>query len=131
MSILTPRFLSVSRIVCPFLIVIALTSCTTKSKSKAQARAAFVAGQQQAIARMLQPREPMVRVVGDVHNHILPWTEDLTVARAVIAAGYAGRVDPRVILIVRNAQEIRIDPRQLLGGEDVPLESGDVLEIRE
>src|SRR5258705_13888206 len=100
------RFLAFFTISWSLLIAIALTGCTTKSKARDRARAAFVAGQQQALARMIQPREPSVTVVGHVRNQWIPWTEDLTVARAVVSARYFGSVDPSVILVVRNGQEI-------------------------
>ena len=131
MSRRAPRFLLPSTIGWPLVILVALAGCTTQSKSNARARAAFVAGQRQAMLRAMQPQEPSVRVNGNVKNPVIPWTEELTVARAVIAAGYSGHRDPRVILIVRNGQEIQLDPGQLLRGEDVPLQSGDVVEIRE
>ena len=113
------------------LIVLAFTGCTTKSKAKAQARAAFIAGQQQALAMAQQQRATSVAVVGPVHNPVIPWKEDLTLAKAIIAAGYSGLADPREIVIKRNGQEIRIESSQLLGGEDVPLQAGDVVEIKE
>ena len=124
-------FLAFFPISLPLLIAIAVTGCTTKTKARDRARAAFVAGQHQALARMMQPHEPSITVVGHVRNPVIPWTEDLTVARAVVSAGYFGSVDPSVILIVRNGQEIRIEPRQLLSGEDIPLQAGDIVEIRE
>jgi len=106
-----------------------LIGCTTKNKSKADARAAFVAGQQQALERVLQSRNS-VTVVGPVRNPLLTWTEELTLAQALIAADYYLRKDPREIVIVRNGQPIRVDPKLLLSGEDVPLEPGDVVNVR-
>jgi protein involved in polysaccharide export with SLBB domain len=112
------------------LLVVTITGCTTRSKARNRERAAFIAGQQQALARALQPHDPLVTVIGRVRNPTIPWTEELTVARALIAAGYSGR-NPRAILILRNGEQIQIDPAQLLKGEDVALQSGDVVEIRE
>ncbi len=124
-------FLGLFRIAWPLLIAIVLTGCTTKSKARERARAAFIAGQRQALARIQQTREPSITVVGHVRNPVIPWTEDSTVARTIVSAGYYGLVDPSMILIVRNGQEIRIEPTQLLSGEDIPLQAGDIVEIRE
>ncbi|HSU54261.1 MAG TPA: hypothetical protein VLT36_09400 [Candidatus Dormibacteraeota bacterium] len=108
--------------------------CVSKSKAKAQAQAAYLAGQQQAMARMQmqQPRGQgqVVTVVGQVQNGIVPWTEEMTVAKAVVAAGYAGG-DPKQIFVVRGGQAIPIDPGQLLTGSDIPLLPGDIVQINQ
>src|SRR5437667_12054051 len=91
--------------VCFFLLAFALTGCTTKSNAKAQARAAYAAGQQQALERVLQSRNS-VTVIGAVRNPLVPWTEDLTLAKALVAADYYARGNPREIIIVRNGQPL-------------------------
>ena len=122
---------SVKAIFWVLLLALGLAGCTSNSNAKAQAREAFVAGQQQALARMLQARAPNVTLLGPVHNPVMPWTEDLTLAKAIVAAGYYGRTDPKGIVIHRNGQEMPVDPKQLLSGEDVPLQAGDVVEAYE
>ena len=112
-------------------VLFTTTSCVSKTKAKVQAREAFVAGQQQALARLQQMQGPSVSFVGPVRNNVVPWTQDLTVARAIVAAGYVGARDPRTIIVVRNGQAFTIDPNQLLSGEDMPLESGDLVQISE
>ena len=112
------------------LVALGSAGCTSNSNAKAQARQAFLAGQQQALARMLQAGAPNVTVLGPVHNPIMPWTEDLTLAKAIVAAGYYGRTDPKGIVIHRNGQDMPIDPKQLLSGEDMLLQAGDVVEVR-
>jgi hypothetical protein len=115
---------------CPLLLGLALAGCVTKSKSKAEARAAFAAGQQQAMIRMQQTQNPSVTVQGAVRNPLIPWTEDLTVAKAIVAAVYFGAKDPKEIIVVRQGQAFHVDPKQLFNGVDPPLQSGDVMEIR-
>ena len=107
-----------------------LTGCTTKAKAKADAQAAFAAGQQQAMMHMQQSQTPSVTVHGSVRNPLIPWTEGLTVAKAIVAADYFGRRDPAEILVVRKGQAFRVDPKLLLKGTDPPLEAGDIMEIR-
>jgi len=111
------------------LLAISLTGCTTKSEAKAQARAAYAAGQQQALERALQSRNS-VTILGPVRNPLVPWTEDLTLAKALVAADYYPKTNPREIFIVRQGRAIPVDVNHLLGGEDVPLQAGDVVNIR-
>jgi hypothetical protein len=133
------RFLlnSASRTKAGIALVLALAAglpgngCVTKAAAAAQARQAFLAGQQQAMQtmKMEQARGPSVTFVGPVKNPIVAWTEGLTLAKAIIAAGYEGP-EPSDIVIMRKGTPVRVDPNQLLKGEDVPLETGDVVNIR-
>ena len=111
------------------LLAIAITGCTTKSEAKAQARAAYAAGQQQALERALQSRNS-VTILGPVRTPLVPWTEDLTLAKALVAADYYPKTNPREIFLVRQGRAIPVDVNHLLGGEDVPLQAGDVVNIR-
>jgi hypothetical protein len=111
------------------LLLLALAGCTTKSKANAQARAAFLAGQARGMAA--QPQEPSVWIVGSVRRPVIPWTDDLTLAKALVEAEYQGFVDPSQITVLRNGQPpIIINPRELLQGHDWPLAAGDRIEIR-
>src|SRR2546421_9272362 len=100
------------------LLATALVGCTTKSKAKAEERAAFSLGQQRAMERILQTRNS-VTVMGPVRNPLVTWTQDLTLAKALLAADYYGRGDPKEIVIMRQGQPIQVDPKQLIAGEDV------------
>jgi len=106
-----------------------LAGCVSKHKADERARAAFFAGQQQAttMARQNQLTGPTVTILGEVRNAQIRWTADLTLAKAVIAADYYGRIDPTEIVIQREGKEIRCDPKKLLSGEDVQLEPNDVI----
>ena len=105
------------------ILVLGFTSgCVTKSKAREQARQAFMAGQQSAMMRMSQPQKPVVTFIGQVQTPSIPWSEGLTLARAIVSAGYTGK-DPKQILIVRGGQAVPVDPKQLLNGEDIPLQS--------
>jgi len=104
------------------------SGCVTKAKAREQAKQAFMAGQQSAMMRMSQPQKPVVTFIGQVQTPSIAWTEGLTLARAIVNAGYMGK-DPKQILIVRGGQAVPVDPKQLLNGEDVPLQSGDLIQI--
>jgi hypothetical protein len=111
------------------LVGVALGGCVSKSKANAQARAAFLAGQQQAVARMQQAQGPSVTINGEVRNRVVPWAQGLTLAQAVVAAEYIGAKDPGQIIIVHLGVATRVDPRQLLSGVDIPLQPGDIVQF--
>ncbi len=113
-------------------VACSLSGCVSKSAAQAEARAAFVAGQQQAMQNMIerQAEGPTVSFVGPVRNILVPWTANLTLAKAVVAADYFGKGDPSEIIICRSGQQIPVDPKKLLTGEDVPLMPRDVVEIK-
>ncbi len=110
------------------MLPVLLSGCVTKAKAREQAHAAFMAGQQSAMMRMSQPQKPVVTFIGQVQAPTIPWTEGLTLARAIVSAGYTGK-DPRQIMIVRGGQAVPVDPKQLLNGEDIPLQAGDLVQI--
>ncbi len=112
------------------LLALAAPSCVSKSRARIDAQAAFLAGQQQALSHSNQPGAQIVTVIGQVRTPTLTWTQDLTLANAIIAAGYLGASDPVQIIIIRNGQPIPIDPKHLLGGKDVMLQAGDTVHIQ-
>jgi len=142
-----------------FSLVALMGGCITKSAAKAQAQAAYQAGQNQALLQMQQQQQqqrangtmqtpqqqlgsnpatpaqqeqaPSVTVVGQVKKPVVPWTQELTVARAILASEYYAQAMPASIVLKRFGQEIRIDPKRLLNGEDFALQPGDILEIRQ
>ncbi len=107
-----------------------LTSgCVSKGHAQAEARAAYQAGQNDAMLRLQQIRGPSVVIAGPVRDSVVPWTPELTLAKAIVIAGYLAPKDPQRIAIIRNGEQIAIDPKALLGGEDVPVQSGDVIKL--
>jgi hypothetical protein len=109
-----------------------MSGCVSKGKANAEAKAAFLAGQRQTamMAWQNQIKGPTVTVIGEVRNPLVPWTTELTLAKAVLAAEYYGQSDPSEIVIQRNGQEIRYDPKRLLDGTDVQLQPSDVIQLR-
>jgi hypothetical protein len=111
------------------LLCSALAGCVTKAQAKAQARTAYLAGQQEAIMRQQQALGPNVRINGPVGNPVVPWTPGLTLSRAIVASVYQGVGNPAEIIVVHNGVARRVDVKNLLAGHDVPLEPGDVVQI--
>jgi len=67
--------------------------CTTKSSARGRANEAFFAGQRSEAKAAWQKAQPMVTVRGDVQHSQIPWTEDLTLARAIVR-GSDGLINP-------------------------------------
>ena len=85
--------------------------------------------QQPQIVPPVAGQRPTVFVRGDVRYPAIPWTEDLSVARAILAAEYNALFDPQRIFVVRQGQSYEINPRDLLRGDDFALEPGDLIVI--
>ena len=112
----------IALLVCP--------GCVSKQKARLQAQQAYMAGEQRALQEVPQrPGAQMVLVQGQVTNPLIPWTQDLTLARAIVAANYVSPLNPMLIRLTRNGQTIEILPGDLLKGKDMPLQPGDVIQI--
>jgi hypothetical protein len=109
-------------------LALAATGCVTKSKADAEARAAYMAGQQAAYQSMGGAMTDVV-VLGDVQKHEVPWVDGLTLAQALATANYLGTHDPQDIILKRNSVETEINPKDLLNGRDIELKPGDVISI--
>ena len=108
--------------------------CVSQKQADADARAAFFSGQATALNQLrLQqaaPEVPVVTILGSVKNRTVPWTEDLSLVRALVAAEYVGAADLFSITITRAGKVMPVSPRQLLAGSvDPALEPGDVVTL--
>jgi hypothetical protein len=107
-----------------------LGGCTTRSMSRAKAQQAFLAGQNAALRQQQAAQFSGVTVVGPVQNPQVPWVAGLTLAQAVATANYLDSHEPKTIIITRQGESAQLDAKVLLNGVAVPLESGDVIELR-
>ena len=105
------------------------SGCTTKTKARAEAKAAYAAGQRDAMTRWQAQQSGNITFVGPVQTPIIPWSEDLTLSKALVQARYTSRKDPSMILIQRKEEKIPVDPQKLLEGEDVPVQPGDIIAL--
>jgi hypothetical protein len=111
----------------PLLLMTA--GCVTKTDANARVREAYSTGRKQGAASQLNSN--MIWVVGNVQNPNIPWTDDLTLAKAIIAANYLNPGDPGQIVLRREGIVPRFfSAQQLLYGFDMPLEPGDIIELR-
>ena len=112
-----------------FLIALAAGGCMTHSKARAQEQAAFLAGQNAALQQQ-QEQAPSVTIVGPVQYPKVPWVAGLTLTQAIATANYLDSRAPKQIIITRDGESATLDPNVLLNGAVVPLEAGDVVELR-
>jgi hypothetical protein len=75
-------------------------------------------------------QKPVIWIRGEVKNRAVPWDEEMTLSRAVVAAQYTGFSDPHAISILRAGQSYKVSARDLLRQRDDPaLQPGDVVVI--
>jgi hypothetical protein len=101
--------------------------CASKSSARLKEQNAFLAGQNSVL---MQQQAQGVTIVGPVQNPQVPWVAGLTLAQAVATANYVGATEPKQIIITRNGESAALDAKVLLDGTNIPLEMGDVIELR-
>jgi hypothetical protein len=92
---------------------------------------AFLAGQNAVLRQQQQSQTPIVTLVGPVQNPQVPWVAGLTLAQAIATANYLDSHEPKQIIITRDGESATLDAQVLLNGAVVPLEAGDVVELRQ
>jgi hypothetical protein len=107
-----------------------LAGCTTRSTAQAKAEQAYLAGQNAALRQQQATQFSGVTVVGPVQTPQVPWVAGLTLAQAVATANYLDSHEPKTIIITRQGETAQLDAKVLLNGVAVPLEPGDVIELR-
>jgi hypothetical protein len=108
-----------------------LSGCVSKAKARRDAQAAFIAGQQEAArrAQLQTVQGPSITINGPVNRPVIPWAEDLTLAKAIVEAEYTPPGEPAEVFLVRSGRAFRLDLHQLFSGRDVPLEPGDIIQL--
>jgi hypothetical protein len=113
-------------------LALAAAGCTTQSEARLKEQNAYLAGQNAALQRELQAaaQPPGVTIDGPVQNPKVPWVDGLTLAQAIATADFIGANPPEQIIITRHGESAALDAKVLLDGTDIPLEKGDVIELR-
>ena len=111
--------------------------CVSKSEARLRERNAFLEGQNATLqqeqaqsAAKSAAESPGVTIVGAVQHPQVPWVTGLTLAQAITTANYVGTDEPKQIILTRNGESATMDASVLLNGTDVPLEIGDIIELR-
>jgi hypothetical protein len=108
----------------------AVTGCATGSKARLKEQNAFLAGQNAALRQQQPSQMPSVTIVGPVQNPQVPWVAGLTLVQAIATANYLDAREPKQIIITHYGESATLDANILLNGAPVPLEAGDVIELR-
>ena len=114
-------------------IALAVTGCTSKSNARLREQNAYLAGQNAMLLQrqaQVDANTPSVTVVGPVQHPQVPWVEGLTLSQAIATANFVGADQPKQIILTRNGESAAMDADVLLNGAAIPLEVGDVIELR-
>ncbi len=111
------------------IFALVVSGCTTKSRSRAAAENAYLAGQNAALRQQLAQYNG-ITVVGAVQNPQVPWVAGLTLAQVVATANYIGAQEPKAVVITHQGESAVMPATVLFSGADIPLEPGDVVELR-
>lgn len=115
------------------IFAIVATGCTSRSSARLREQNAYLAGQNAILLQHQADADaasPGVTIVGPVQHPKVPWVTGLTLAQAITTANYVGTDQPRQIIITRNGESATMDASVLLDGTDIPLQVGDVVELR-
>lgn len=115
------------------LLALTMTACTTNSNARLREQKAFLAGQNSVLQQQQSQtaaQSPGVTIVGAVQHPQVPWVTGLTLAQAISTANYVGADAPKQIILTRHGESAAMDPNVLLNGTDIPLEIGDIIELR-
>ena len=102
----------------------------SRAEADRRARQAYLAGQQEAAKQWQAERPKEIMVRGPVRNPVVPWEEDLTVAKAIVDAEYTGFMNPVFVRVIRDGQMVEeLKGIDLLHHQDFPLQPGDIVDI--
>jgi hypothetical protein len=113
------------------MLALVTAGCTTKSQARLQAQNAYLAGQNAALRQQQSTSTNSVTIVGPVQNAQVPWVAGLTLAQAIATANYLDANEPKQIVITRDGESATLDANVLFNGTVVPVEAGDVIELRQ
>ena len=103
--------------------------CARKKTHGMEGYNSLVRAQQEALTAQLQG-QPAVYFRGPVQHPVILWRENLTLAEAILEAGYVNKFTPHAIRIGRQAQIYNVNVQRLLRGTDNPvLEPNDLVEV--
>ncbi len=127
---LGPKPVAIGFLLGVLLLGSSLQGCVSQTKARADAQAAFAAGQRQALVIGQQPNQgPVVTLIGEVKTPVLTWAPDLTLARAIVLSEFYGATEPAEIFVYRQGRAMRFTAEELLKGKDVFLQPGDVIQL--
>jgi len=116
------------KIAISLLLIVLAGGCESRREADMEAHAAYLAGQREAAKKWQAQRPPEVVVQGSVRYPVVPWEDNLTLAKAIVTADYTGFMNPKLVRIIRNGLMIEeMKGIDLLHGHDMPLQPGDII----
>jgi len=110
------------------LMLLALAcGCASRQSQQAQVAAAHQAGLDAAFDLMEQSGIAVIRMDGPFLRPVILWRDGLTLAQALVEAGYQPAVAPARILLQHGPVVEPVESARLLAGEDVPLRPGTIV----
>ena len=106
-----------------------LPGCATDPRKPTAEQTQFAAGQEDAFAMLQRSGIQVVRMMGPFQRPVLQWRHGMTLAQAILEAGYLDPKAPATILIQRGPTAMPVNPNTLLQGEDVSVEAGDAVHV--
>jgi len=123
------RRLATQSVALMLLLALLGTGCASRSKNRSDLLKAFRAGEAQGEA-LAEAKRNGISFTGPVLVPIVPWTEGLTLAQAIVAARWTGIRDPRLIILVNQAGErMELMPEEAEMAGALPMAPGDVVEL--
>lgn len=114
-----------------------VSGCVSRSTARLREKNAFLVGQNMALqqqaaqsAAQNAAQSPGVTIVGQVQHPQVPWVTGLTMAQAITTANYVGQDEPKQIILTRRGESAAMDANVVLNGADIPLEIGDIIELK-
>lgn len=111
------------------LLLVLLWGCASRQDQKAEIAAAHQAGQEAAFDLLQQSGIGVVRMEGPFQRRVILWQDGMTLARALVQAGYQPAEAPARILLRQGREVDWVDSARLLAGEEVPLQPGAVVHV--
>src|SRR5262249_32451957 len=106
-----------------------VTGCVSKARTRIEVQKAFRAGEVKGQA-LAEAKRSGISFPGPVLVPIVPWTEGLTLAQAIVAAHWTAIQDPRLIIVVNSAGErLELTPYEAQTAAEMPMQPGDEIEL--
>lgn len=115
------------------LIALCAAGCSSATKARLREQNAYLAGQNSILQQQqaqTAAQSPGVTIVGQVQHPQIPWITGLTLVQAISTANYVGADAPKQIILTRHGESAAMDADVVLKGSDIPLEIGDIIELR-
>ena len=111
-------------------LIVSLGGCASRQSHQAEVATAHQAGVEAAFEMLHQSGIAVVRMEGPFLRPVILWHDGLTLAQALIEAGYQPPAAPTSIFLQLGREIETVDSSRLLAGEDLAIAPGSVIHAR-